>query len=139
MANECNHVTNVVRLDTMLEYAGIKMISAVFVGRKDTCKKKKKTRKCFSRHHSVSFQVKVHQVREEQPLDEGESDSTDSFLYCLIGSTNVKPFEVRVIVDSIPLQMEIVTGATSSLIAERSYGQLGSWIIQRSKKRLNIY
>ena len=60
-----------------------------------TKKKEEKTRKHFSRHHSVSFQEKVHQAREEQPLDEGESDSTDSSLYCLIGSTNVKPFQTQ--------------------------------------------
>ncbi len=66
----------------------------------------------------------MHQAREEQPLDKGESDSTDSSLYGLIGSTNVKPFEVTVIVDSIPLQMEIDTGATSSLIAESTFKEL---------------
>ena len=85
-------------------------------------KKEEKTQKCFSRHYSVSFQEKVHQAREEQPLDKGESDSTDSSLYGLIGSTNVKPFEVTVIVDSI--YKEIDTGATSSLVAESTFKEL---------------
>ena len=36
MANQYSHVTDVAKVDTMLEYVGIK-IFAIFVGRKDTC------------------------------------------------------------------------------------------------------
>ena len=59
----------------------------------------------------------MHQARVEQSLDE-ESDTTDSSLFHLTGSLKVKPFEVTIIVDSVLVQMEIDTEATSSLVAE---------------------
>lgn len=72
-------------------------------------------------------------------MDEGESDSTGCSLFCLTGSAKVKPFEVTVMVDSIPLQMEIDTGATSSLIAESTFKDL--WPVRKleSKVRLSSY
>ena len=79
-------------------------------------------------HHIIASVPKAHQTRKEQNLDQKDSlfDATDSSLFHLTGSTQVQPFGVMMMVDTKPLQMEIDTGATSSLVAGTTLARQGT-------------